>query len=42
MLKADFSLFDNVFYGNKISKDHAVNHKGDNTSGAGKGDDETI
>ncbi|KAJ6241700.1 camp-binding protein [Anaeramoeba flamelloides] len=31
-----------VYYGNKTSSDKAIKHSGDNTSGAGDGDDEQI
>jgi tellurium resistance protein TerD len=31
-----------VFYGNKDSKDGAIHHSGDNRSGDGDGDDETV
>jgi tellurium resistance protein TerZ len=42
MLKKDFSLYDNVFYGKKSSFDNSVIHSGDNTTGVGKADDEVI
>jgi tellurium resistance protein TerD len=45
MLKSDNSLLDNsyiVFYNNKLSGDSAVQHNGDNRTGAGDGDNETI
>ena len=33
---------DFIFYGNKKSSDGSVEHQGDNTTGAGEGDDEVI
>jgi stress response protein SCP2 len=33
---------DTVYFGNLKSKDNAVVHSGDNTTGRGRGDDETI
>ena len=35
-------LFDLAFYNNLATRDGSVVHQGDNTSGAGEGDDETI
>ena len=35
-------LYDNVYFGNKTSKDGAIKHSGDNLTGVGSGDDETI
>jgi tellurium resistance protein TerD len=45
MLKSDNSLLDDsyiVFYNNPLSGDKAVQHNGDNRTGAGDGDNETI
>ena len=33
---------DFIFYNNKLSSDGSVEHAGDNTTGAGEGDDETV
>ena len=35
-------MYDNVYFINKTSKDGAVKHSGDNLTGVGSGDDETI
>lgn len=35
-------LIENIFYGNKHSRDGAIKHNGDDLSGAGGGDDEVI
>jgi stress response protein SCP2 len=35
-------LFDLAFYNNKVTRDGSVEHLGDNTTGSGEGDDETI
>ena len=35
-------MYDNVYFGNLKSKDGAITHSGDNRTGAGSGDDETI
>jgi stress response protein SCP2 len=39
---ADHQLADVVFYNNLRSKDGSVQHQGDNRTGAGDGDDETV
>ena len=36
------NLIDNVYFGSLISKDGAIKHSGDNLTGDGDGDDETI
>merc|ERR1712216_142561 len=41
-LGAASNIEDTVFYSDKNSKDGSVRHFGDNTTGAGSGDDETI
>ena len=42
MFKHDFSLYSNIYFGNKTSPDGAILHDGDNLTGGGSGDDETI
>ncbi len=45
MLKADGKVRadgDFIFYNNKVSSDGSVTHAGDNTTGQGDGDDETV
>jgi tellurium resistance protein TerD len=45
ILNADGKVLDEksfVFYGNKISPDGTVEHSGDNLTGEGEGDDETL
>ena len=39
---ADGQLFDLAFYNNSTTRDGSVVHLGDNTTGSGDGDDETI
>jgi tellurium resistance protein TerD len=36
------AVLETIYFGNKISQGGAVIHSGDNTTGDGKGDDETI
>ena len=42
MLGENGDKIDAVWYGKKRSSCGAIQHSGDNTTGAGKGDDETI
>lgn len=42
MLDANGTLIDKVFFNQKRSLDGAIIHSGDDTTGEGKGDDETI
>lgn len=42
MLDKNGGLVDYVYYGQKTSKDGGVIHSGDNLTGEGAGDDETI
>jgi tellurium resistance protein TerZ len=39
---AGFQLFDLAFYNNLSTRDGSVTHQGDNQSGSGQGDDESI
>jgi len=42
MMDYSHNLYSNVYFGNKKSCDGAVQHSGDNLTGEGSGDDETI
>ena len=42
LLDAQGKVVENVFYGNKSSINNSVVHAGDNLTGKGSGDDETI
>lgn len=42
MLRADGSVYDDVYFGHLDSIDHSIHHNGDNLTGEGSGDDEVI
>ena len=42
MLDSAGNQIDLVFYGKKLSSDSSIKHSGDDTTGEGSGDDETI
>ena len=42
MCDAAGKMIDKVYWGKQISDDHSVIHSGDNLTGEGEGDDETI
>lgn len=42
LMDNDNNHLETIFYGNKQSSNHSVLHHGDNLTGIGSGDDETI
>ena len=42
LLNSSGNLVDHVYYGKKTTNNRSIIHSGDNTTGAGSGDDEVI